>query len=159
VVGNPRFWSCCALGGCVLAGCALWLAAIGVAAAQTGPERRTTLDGVFSKPQAERGRNQYIQNCLICHLDNLGGDGGNVPALADDQFLRAWSGGKTLDDLYTRIKTRSPEDSPASLSDSTYLDILAFILQENEFPPGSDELTVEALKHTALVERAGREVR
>lgn len=111
-------------------------------AQSTGPAR-SAKDGVFTAAQVARGKAQYIQNCVVCHGDNLGGDGGRVPELIGDQFLTNWGGGKTLDELFTRVQFRSPEDSPRSLKDSVYVDIIAFILRENEFPTGPSELKLE----------------
>jgi hypothetical protein len=38
-----------------------------------------------------------------------------------------------------------------SLGDKTYMDILAFILQFNDFPPGNQELVPEAAKAIVFV--------
>jgi cytochrome c len=111
--------------------------------AQSTRPLRSARDGVFSAAQAARGKAQYVQNCVVCHGDNLGGDGGRVPELVGDQFLTNWGGGKTLDELFARVQFRSPEDSPRSLTDPVYVDIVAFILQENEFPSGPGELKLE----------------
>jgi hypothetical protein len=45
-----------------------------------------------------------------------------------------------------------PPDNPGSLNDSTFADILAFILRGNGFPPGPQELPsdVDALKKMPL---------
>lgn len=99
----------------------------------------TTIDGVFTVEQAERGRRAYVQNCSSgCHKSDLTG-GFRAPALASDAFLRQWDG-QTLDDLFARISTTMPQTAPGSLSPQLYADILAFLLRSNGLPSGSSEL-------------------
>ena len=43
-----------------------------------------------------------------------------------------------------QIRTQMPPDRPNSLSSQSYVDIIAFILQKNEFPPAEKELTGES---------------
>ncbi len=46
-----------------------------------------------------------------------------------------------------------PSDRPSSLPDRTYRDIIAFLLQENKFPTGANELDadVDALNRIIIV--------
>jgi hypothetical protein len=48
-----------------------------------------------------------------------------------------------------------PARAPGSLPESTYLDILAFILRSNEMPPGEQELTAAATANIRLVGQNG----
>jgi len=43
--------------------------------------------------------------------------------------------------LFDRVRTTMPQGNPGSLRAQDYLDLIAFILQANNFPAGSHELT------------------
>jgi mono/diheme cytochrome c family protein len=113
---------------------------------------RTVLDGVYTPAQAMRGEAQYQANCAGCHGETL--DGRAMGALRGEKFLDRWRE-DNLDTLFTHIKTRMPARAPGSLSDTAYLDILAFILQANDLPAGSKELTAADLAGTKLVGKDG----
>ena len=46
-----------------------------------------------------------------------------------------------------------PLGSANTLGDKTYMDILAFILQFNEFPPGNQDLVPETAKVIVFAEK------
>jgi len=120
------------------------------ALAQSGG--RTVLDGVYTQAQAMRGEAQYQENCSGCHGETL--DGRAMGALRGEKFLNRWRE-DSLDLLFNHIKTRMPARAPGSLSESVYLDVLAFILQANDLPAGSKELTAADLAGTKLVGKDG----
>jgi quinoprotein glucose dehydrogenase len=103
---------------------------------------KTVADGVYSDDQAMRGGAAYDTSCSGCHRVDLGG--GNGPALRQERFARNFAG-KDLKTLYTKIATTMPRGAPASLGDNVYLDIVAYVLRENGFPAGSEELNADAL--------------
>lgn len=97
-------------------------------------------DGVYTKEQAERGQGLYDVTCASCHGPKL--EGGSAVALTGDQFTLSWSRPNlTLDDLYYIIRKTMPKDEPGSLTRDEYSDIVAYLLQQNGFPPGEKELT------------------
>ena len=119
---------------------ALLLVAIGEGVrAQSG---KSVADGVYTDVQARRGAAAYDGACGRCHRPDLGG--GDGPALKDDRFNRTFAG-QDLKNLYTRIATTMPRGAPGSMADSVYLDILAYIVRENGFPAGTQELSLEGL--------------
>jgi hypothetical protein len=73
-----------------------------------------------------------------------------VPALYGEAFIGEWST-HTVKDLFDLIMKSMPKDSPGSLRAETYVDIVTYLLQSNEFPSGGQELAADA---TAL-ERVG----
>jgi cytochrome c5 len=99
-------------------------------------------EGVYSDVQAMRGASAYDQTCGRCHRQDLSGADG--PALKDDRFNRNFAG-RDLRHLYTRMATTMPRGAPGSISDGAYLDILAYMLRENGFPAGPQELISERL--------------
>lgn len=103
------------------------------APAQTTDEPVTTLDGVYTAEQAERGRRIYQQSCAGCHaLDWYQGDA-----------VRSWQGAP-LYSLFDVISTNMPEDNPGSLTRRQYVDVLAYILGLNDLPTGDEELSTGA---------------
>jgi cytochrome c5 len=104
---------------------------------------RTVADRVYTDAQAARGATAYEATCTGCHRADLGG--GTGPALRDARFAREFAG-KDLKTLFTKVATTMPRNAPASLGDNIYLDIVAYMLRENGFPGGSEELTASALE-------------
>lgn len=110
--------------------------------AQNGGDmpRRSTLDGVFTREQAARGRDVYDGMCLSCH-----------PAVTHTgpQFVETWNG-KRLGDLFSFVVERMPKNEPGSLSLREYADVLAYILRLNGMPPGPNDLPVDSLALNAI---------
>ncbi len=137
--------------------CAVALGQALLAAPQGGPgnggERRTTWSGVYTSEQAKRGEAQYDEQCAPCHQFDMHGDGLDVPALADERFRDRWDN-RTLRQLFDAISKSMPQQDPGSLTPAVYADILAYILQKNEFPAGSEILSDSAgLESIALEHR------
>ena len=119
-----------------------------VAALATGvaQSRTTVLDGVYTTAQAERGHVAYETRCIGCH-EGLEADG---PELTGKVFLDRWRE-DTLAPLFTFIRTTMPGNTPGSLDDRTYTDIVAFILEANGLPPGKSELTADLVGRIQLI--------
>jgi mono/diheme cytochrome c family protein len=139
---------------------ALFIAVVAVFApvslvpAQTRPP--TILDGVYTESQAARGEMAYGANCARCHRETLEGNA-EALSLTGTRFMESWRD-DTLDALFTHMRTRMPRrpgGEPGSLSESTYLDILAYVLKVNGFPVGSGELTAERARETLFVDKDG----
>ena len=114
---------------------------------------RTVLDGVYSTDQAKRGQAAYSANCSACHLDDLTAYRGVLRGVA---FAESFQG-DSLDNLFQVTRRTMPRDAPASLSDETYLDILAYVLQKNSYPSGSSDLKMDLLKSIRIVGKTGLE--
>jgi mono/diheme cytochrome c family protein len=110
----------------------------------------TVLDGVYSSEQAARGQDAYQLHCRSCH-EGTDQDG---PDLKGADFVDRWRGDR-LNVLFTQIKTNMPGNKPGSLSESTSLDILAFLLSENGIPAGSRELTADLTRAVDFVGQDG----
>lgn len=123
------------------------LVAVGLQASQ--PALRTASQGVYSDAQAKNGHAHYVENCAGCHMDDLSG-GGPAPALSGDAFL-AQNANRSVADLFTRIKTTMPPDRPEQLDDATYVELIAYLLQEAGFPAGQAlPLQIDALKQIQI---------
>jgi cytochrome c len=122
-----------------------------LAAAQT----RTVWDGVYTAAQAERGRAAYQQSCVACHRDDLRGDN-TAPSIVGESFTFLW-GDMEVGELSSRIQKLMPPERPGTLPVQTYIDIVAFILQKNEFPAGNMELGADTDSlHTLITTKAGK---
>lgn len=123
---------------------------LGVAAAAD----KTVWDGVYTSAQAARGGAVYAAECSACHRDGLPERA--RPAVAGGRFMEAWSE-DSLKSLFTVLKTTMPQSAPGSLSDAAYTDVVAYILEENAFPAGSEELTAGTLEGIRVQAKGGPE--
>ena len=123
-----------------LAAAASMAAAVILAPPLDGPG--TAQSGVYVAEQAASGRAIYERVCATCHQSNLQGSF-EAPQLAGESFLQFW-GDLTPEDLFTRIKTSMPPETPGGLSDAAYVDVVAYLLQANGAPAGSTPLTAAA---------------
>lgn len=126
--------------------CSACLAAIALGAmllwttvdAQTA---RSLRDGVFTKDQATRGKDRFESFCGTCHGADLSGGGavgGDPPPPLKNPDL--FAGRRDLSEFFVFMKGAMPLEAPSTLRDTTYADVLAYLLQQNGFPAGSEEL-------------------
>lgn len=124
------------------------------AAGVLAQEPESTLDGVFTEEQAERGAEAYAATCSGCHGPDLRATNSNAPDLRDFYFGINWAG-KTVGEKFTRIQTTMPPGGARSLPAETYVDIVAHILAFNGMPAGENELPAdEAFLGGILIEEA-----
>ena len=103
--------------------------------------------GVYSEVQARRGHSMYLRACAECHRPDLTGMD-MAPALLGTAFNFRWRG-ESVGDIYSTVRNSMPPVGPGTLSDQIYIDVVAYLLSVNEFPPGDQEL---APSPTALSE-------
>jgi mono/diheme cytochrome c family protein len=109
---------------------------------------KTTLDGVYTAAQAARGQKIYADSCTGCHGDDLSG-GGQAPALAGKDFNADWSD-LAMSDLFDRTNGTMPADKPSTLTSAQAADVIAFLLQKGNFPPGQTELPADSAALKAM---------
>lgn len=91
---------------------------------------------IYTAEQARQGHAVYVQHCASCHGDNL--QGVAAPAVAGTDFLAtAQRNGWTLGTLRAIVTQNMPFNDPASLSDTQYADVMAYLLAANCFPSGN----------------------
>ena len=95
------------------------------------PARRSAADGIYTSAQVERGEATFRSVCAACHTQ---GD------FTGPVFLKRWS---TVGSLFDVISTTMPQDLPGSLPAQQYAELVAFILNRNNFPAGATELPHE----------------
>ncbi len=127
---------------CLLAlACAL-LVAIALGFATTASAQTSLSDGLYTAEQAQRGAEEYSARCASCHAADLRGNS-NSPSLLGLSFLFIWEG-RPLGELFAKMRDEMPTDNPGSLSQQSYAAILAYILQQNDYPSGAAELPYNA---------------
>jgi mono/diheme cytochrome c family protein len=109
----------------------VWAVAVATIGAQA--PSRTVNDGVYSSGQASRGQALFQSICTTCHQPDR---------FTGKEFVSGWTG-KPLSELFKAVQTM-PEDNPGSLNAQQYADVMAYFLQLNQFPTGSDELKGDA---------------
>ena len=110
------------------------LVGVGPASRAQPSESRSVWEGVYTVEQADRGEAAYIEECARCHGSSLSGTEVG-PALVGDGFVEGWTG-MSVSTLFKLIHLTMPQDSARRLTPRTTLDVVAFILQENQFPHG-----------------------
>jgi len=104
-------------------------------------QEMATSDGVYTAEQADRGKEAYDYDCAACHLDDLLGDG-FAPPLIGEPFTFRWSD-LSVNDIYQTLYATMPQGAPASLTPQGYVDIVAYMLQRNDYPAGDTELPTD----------------
>src|SRR5690606_19145828 len=90
-------------------------------------------EGVYGAAQATAGRQVYAAACASCHGAGFNPAQG-VPPVQGAVFLANWQG-RTLADLFAKVRAMPP-GAAASLGESDYLAVTAYLLQANGFSPG-----------------------
>tara|TARA_B100000029_G_scaffold340489_1_gene332745 strand:- start:3704 stop:4135 length:432 start_codon:yes stop_codon:yes gene_type:complete len=116
----------------------LWLLLV---APITGQNLTSTWDAIYVSEQASQGAGLYETSCAECHGPELEG-GETAPALAGPDFRWAWNG-RSVGELFENIRISMPEGRPRSMTRTEKALVLAFMLSENGFPSGTEELADE----------------
>ena len=111
---------------------------------------RSVLEGVFNEEQLKRGTQTFVDNCSVCHGQDLSG-GEIAPGLFGPNFMANWNG-LTVGDLFERIRISMPPDNPGKMTRQQDIDIVSAILNANGFPMGKAELDsrTEVLKQIKI---------
>jgi mono/diheme cytochrome c family protein len=108
--------------------------------AATASLPKTVMDGLYTTGQAARGQAVYQRACAECHMADLAGHE-YAGALAGFGFQLKWQDA-SVSELFARVRSM-PLGRPGWLTEQEYLDIVAYVLEKNEYPAGSRELTRE----------------
>ena len=105
------------------------------------PAQTSIWSGVYTEEQAGRGQEVFLANCAFCHGEDLAGSEMG-PVLKGSAFIEFWAG-LSLADLINVITTSMPQDNPGGLDAVQYADVLAYILQQGDYPAGSEEIPAD----------------
>lgn len=101
------------------------------ACSESVPE--STLDGIFTAEQAQRGEGLFNQHCTRCH---------SIQEFTGRSFDAVWTGTPAAA-LYLRIANTMPLDQPGSLGNTQATALFAHILSENGMPAGDAPLEAD----------------
>jgi mono/diheme cytochrome c family protein len=103
----------------------------------------------YTAAQADAGKAVFQQQCAICHGRHLQGKAG--PALSGKMFLSVSQFQKlTADYLFRFMSKHMPLNAPGSLTQTQYLDVLAYILRVNGYPAGLHQIAANDTKLTRI---------
>ncbi|MDX2183694.1 MAG: cytochrome c [Gemmatimonadaceae bacterium] len=108
--------------------------ALGLAVTATRADAQSS-SGAYTEQQAAVGEAYFRGYCLECH---------GPSDMANDTFKAKWHG-RTVYDLFERLRTSMPDGAPGSLPRQTYADIVAYMLKLNGAPVGSLPLSADSL--------------
>jgi len=128
------------------------IAALGLAIALSAAQQPAR-PGIFTAEQASAGRAIYQATCSSCHLPDMKGTF-EAPPLAGANFMNTWRNRPTSD-LFNRIRTSMPISNPGSLSDQDGVNLVAYILQANGAPAGTQVLTAQTIVPIGAVTNGG----
>ena len=105
----------------------------------------------FTADQVNTGSDIYSDRCVQCHGDKLdNGEFGGAP-LNGSYFKKHWGGGSAAA-LVAYMKAKMPPDRPGSLTDQSYADLTAFLLDakkgEKELPRDTPSQQTMSLKRS-----------
>jgi polar amino acid transport system substrate-binding protein len=120
---------------------------------KTGRTHRK-VPALYTADQATQGLIAYGQNCAMCHGPLLDGQFGGYPgpALKGAEFADP-SYDFHVSDIFNFVAKLMPPGTPGSLTHDQDVLIMAFLLQQNGYPPGSNELTYEAAEKSRVALR------
>jgi mono/diheme cytochrome c family protein len=93
----------------------------------------------FTADQVTTGSDIYSERCVQCHGDKLDNGEFGGAALNGSYFKKHWGGGSVAA-LVAYMKAKMPPDRPGSLTDQSYANLAAFLLDSNDYPKGGEEL-------------------
>jgi mono/diheme cytochrome c family protein len=112
----------------------------------------STLAGVYTKAQADKGEQTYMNLCVGCHTATV---------YSGYAFAVTWDG-RPLSDLYGQIKYNMPKNDPDTLTPQESAQLVAYILKINRVPAGKTELpgddkALEKIKIEMPIMRQGKD--
>ncbi len=95
---------------------------------------------LFTSAQADGGKIKFLTYCAMCHGPNLLGRSG--PALKGPNFASP-KADFHVGDVFGIVANNMPATAPATLAHDDYVQIMAFLLQQNGYPAGDKALTYD----------------
>lgn len=104
------------------------------------PVSASAASGLYTAQQAAAGAVFYAQDCAACHGTMLQGITG--PGLVGQEFASP-ADHYTIGIVFNNVWQGTPAGAPDSLSKTTYVDIMAFLMARNGLPAGTVALTYQ----------------
>jgi len=106
--------------------------------AQAAPQV-SSWSGIYTKEQADHGRQLFEDNCAKCHQATLEGMD-EIPALKGPHFMANWEH-ESVNGLMERIHNTMPLHNPGALDAPKATDVAAYLMQQNGMPAGDKPMT------------------
>jgi cytochrome c5 len=106
----------------------------------TAAQSLSTLSGVYSDAQANRGKTAWQSICASCHT---------TVEHAGPKFALDWTG-RSLLEFYVSLYTTMPKDDPGTLTEDQYMDIISYMLKLNGMRSGAAELVPDTTALKAI---------
>ncbi len=106
-------------------------------AIKTPPPTSSVVPALYTKTQAAVGFAKFVGNCAMCHGAHLEGRAG--PALKGPNWANA-KADYTVGEVFTVVSQQMPATNPGGLEKAEYVDIMAYLLQQNGYPAGDSSL-------------------
>ncbi|AXC50606.1 hypothetical protein DRW48_13740 [Paracoccus suum] len=100
----------------------------------------------FTADQASAGKTEYTSQCAQCHGLRL--EGLEAPGLFGQDVMGNWD---TAGGLYEFISVAMPPAAPGQLGEAAYLNVVAYIMEQNGAKADDKELTVADAGAVSLV--------
>ena len=110
--------------------------AVAFGASRPATDVRTTADGVYTRRQADAGRDVWALACQSCHAPTQH---------AGASFKGNWYG-RSLGELLGYLRREMPKNEPGTLSDDEYVVLIAYLMRVNRMPAGQAPLAADSLE-------------
>ncbi|AEQ51104.1 c-type cytochrome [Pelagibacterium halotolerans] len=108
----------------------------------------------YTSEQADRGEDRFARDCEDCHGDDLRGGLIGGPPLRGLSFEQKFANGAPASAMFVFMSSLMPPNAPGRYTPEVYADLMAYILQENGFPAGSEPLPSDmAALNNLIVEK------
>ena len=116
-------------------------------AAFDAPSGSATVPALYTAAQAMAGMGKFVGNCAMCHGAKLQGISG--PSLKGPNFASD-KANFSVSDVFTIVSQNMPATNPVSLEHDDYVEIMAYLLQENGYPAGGTALTFDGASQSKV---------
>ena len=145
ICNRKGLWFSSVMGVLLLAGGALFLIACGQAELPPASATRMATE-TTAQTLATSGQEIFADECAVCHGQQ--GQGVTAPAIIGLSVgLEQYNTGQGLFDYVSRAM---PQNTPASLTNQQYLEVVAFLLLENGYVQANAPLNMERLDQIQL---------
>lgn len=110
------------------------------------PTATAAVEGTTAESLSEAGQAVYAEHCLSCHGEQ--GEGGVGPALIGERAHLDSYG--TAGALYNYVHIAMPQNAPGSLSDEQYLEVVTFLLLQNDLVQPDTPVSIDQLGEIEL---------
>ena len=116
-------------------------AAASPGAGAPAPAVASDVPALYTQDQADSGLSKYSAYCAQCHGAQMQGRSG--PSLKGKNFATK-KAAFTVSDVFHIVYQNMPATQPGSLAHDDYVEIMAFLLQQNDYPAGKTALTFDS---------------